>query len=82
MLSARGTITREGQEGGPGGRQASWGSWTPGVSLGPGPRPPERAGAESGPHRPGETDTQFWPLPEARVASSVSLRSWLWSYHL
>lgn len=26
MPSARETITREGQEGGPGGRQASWGS--------------------------------------------------------
>ena len=32
----------------------------------------EGSGAESSPHRPGETDTQSWPLPEARVASRVS----------
>lgn len=57
------------------GRQASWGSWTLVLSLGPGrgpawPRPPEQAGAESGPHRLGETDTRSG-LSEARVASSV-----------
>ena len=49
-----------------------WGSWTTAAVAEPRAEGlGEGAGAEGGPHRPGETDSQSWPLPEARVASSV-----------